>query len=339
MTHPSTRAVVGSLSNEVLHLVLLPTEACNFRCVYCYEDFNLKRMGPEVVEGVKRLLSRRAPELTELHLSWFGGEPLLACDIIEDILLHVDALRRAERRMAFTSDMTTNGYLLTRSRLGRLMTLGVSRFQVSFDGPPELHDRKRVLAGGGGTFERIWGNLVSLRSAEGRFNVIVRLHVDRENQDELPRFIDMFQEAFGSDARFQLFMRPLSCLGGPNDDVLPVLSAREGDDVIGRLRRMVSRAGVSEFVPGGAGLPCHAARANSFVVRADGSLNKCTVALASRGNHVGRLRGDGTVEIDAQKISAWIRGVRSGIAQELACPLRGLPESRPDRPQPSGTER
>lgn len=29
-----------SLRNDVLHLILLPTEQCNFRCTYCYEDFS-----------------------------------------------------------------------------------------------------------------------------------------------------------------------------------------------------------------------------------------------------------------------------------------------------------
>ncbi|HEY6572205.1 MAG TPA: hypothetical protein VI198_02705, partial [Candidatus Eisenbacteria bacterium] len=56
----------ASISPRLLHLILLPTEACNFRCVYCYEAFRLKRMEPSVVAGVKRLLERRAPTLHRL---------------------------------------------------------------------------------------------------------------------------------------------------------------------------------------------------------------------------------------------------------------------------------
>ena len=40
------------LASNVLHLILMPTEACNFRCTYCYEDFKLKRMAPAVLRGV-----------------------------------------------------------------------------------------------------------------------------------------------------------------------------------------------------------------------------------------------------------------------------------------------
>ena len=35
------------------------------------------------------------------------------------------------------------------------------------------------------------------------------------------------------------------------------------------------------------GMVCYAARANSFVVRSNGQLNKCTVALDTDYNHVG----------------------------------------------------
>jgi uncharacterized protein len=97
------RELQSSVSNELLHLILMPTEACNFRCTYCYETFQLKRMQPEVVRGIKTLLSRRAESLSHLSLAWFGGEPLLALDVMEDILLHVRELRVRAPRMRFIS--------------------------------------------------------------------------------------------------------------------------------------------------------------------------------------------------------------------------------------------
>ena len=62
-----------------LELTLFVTERCNFRCTYCYEDFSKGRMRPDVVAAVQTLIRTRASDgLKELHLSFFGGEPLLA---------------------------------------------------------------------------------------------------------------------------------------------------------------------------------------------------------------------------------------------------------------------
>jgi molybdenum cofactor biosynthesis enzyme MoaA len=36
--------IASTLSNRIQQLILLPTERCNFRCTYCYEDFVLGRM-------------------------------------------------------------------------------------------------------------------------------------------------------------------------------------------------------------------------------------------------------------------------------------------------------
>ncbi|PJJ00771.1 hypothetical protein BX264_1060 [Streptomyces sp. 2333.5] len=43
--------LVAALTDRTLHLIILPTEQCNFRCTYCYEDFSVGRMGPETVQG------------------------------------------------------------------------------------------------------------------------------------------------------------------------------------------------------------------------------------------------------------------------------------------------
>jgi sulfatase maturation enzyme AslB (radical SAM superfamily) len=174
--------------NRALHLILMPTEACNFRCVYCYERFEHHRMKPAVVRGVKNLMSRRAQELDRLGVSWFGGEPLLARDVIEEVMLHAHSLKEKQPGLLVAGDMTTNAYLLDRDCFERLLDLGVTHLQIAFDGPPEHHDRKRVLAGGKGTFDRIWKNILSCRDVDRTFEILVRVHVDRENAGDIPRF-------------------------------------------------------------------------------------------------------------------------------------------------------
>jgi uncharacterized protein len=315
------------LTNRRLHLILFPTEACNFRCVYCYETFQYKRMEPWVVEGLKRLLERRMPGLDLLELSWFGGEPLLAKDIIRDVLTHTRALA-AEHGVTVTSSITTNAYLLTGELFRTLLALGLSSYQISFDGPREYHDRKRVLAGGKGTFDRIWAHVLAMKDEPGDFNVLVRLHADKDNLDVLPAFIDQYRQAFGSDSRFRLFVRPLSRLGGPGDASLHILEDQEADRSIAALREYAGDQGV----PQGPVLPevpiCYASMGNSFIVRSNGRLNKCTVALEHPANQVGMIRQDGSMEISAPKTLAWMRGLRSGDTEELTCPMYGLAEPR-----------
>jgi uncharacterized protein len=322
--------VVRSLSNNILHLILMPTEACNFRCVYCYEHFQYKRMEPRVVAGVRNLLSHRAPSLDSLTISWFGGEPLLARDIMEDVLLHARSLQGANPSLRFRSDVTSNGYFLSRDVFERFRELGIASYQISFDGPKAWHDRKRVLAGGKGTYDRIWQNLTMLREIPGDFHILVRLHADRENAHALPTFMDEYEQTFGSDPRFELFVRTLSRLGGPNDSVLPVFGADEGRKAVEALRQRAraSRLKQREFTPGEA--VCYAARGNSFLIRANGRINKCTVALEHPNNQVGRLLEDGTVELDVPRMGMWMRGLLSGDSQELQCPMLGYAEPAPN---------
>lgn len=58
---------------QYLHLILTPTEQCNFRCVYCYEEFKRGTMEQSVQDGLVTFVSGQA-ELAQLDVNWFGGE-------------------------------------------------------------------------------------------------------------------------------------------------------------------------------------------------------------------------------------------------------------------------
>lgn len=323
--------LVRALTNRALELTVMPTEACNFRCTYCYEDFALGRMPPEVVRGVKNLISARAPELDTLHIAWFGGEPTLALDVVRDVQSHVQAVAAEHPGLRARANMTTNAWKLARDVFDELVGLGVNEYQISFDGPPEMHDRKRKRLDGKGTFARIWRNVLAMRDSALDFHVILRIHVDHENLASLFGFVDQIRAELGHDARFSIFLKQIGRYGGANDANLPVLSTEEDSRLYQRLLTHTYGSVEQEHVrgAGGTGSPklCYAAKGNSHVVRSDGRLCKCTVALDNPANVVGRIHEDGTVEIDAARSRPWMRGLWSGIDAELLCPMIGLDEA------------
>lgn len=310
-----------ALDDRRLHLTVLPTEACNFRCTYCYEDFALGRMPERVVRALESFLDRRLPTCAHFTLSWFGGEPLLASDLVVRVMRHVRA--RAHPALEFHSDITTNAWKLTRPLFEELVDLGVTTWQISFDGPQAVHDRRRVRKGGQGTFERVWSNVTALRAVERAFEVRLRVHADRATLPLLPPFLEQCEAEFGGDPRFRLFLRPLSRLGGPNDAAIELLED-EDDAQLACARDEAREKGLAVLEPDFEDAVCHAAWGHSFVVRSNGRLNKCPVALAHPANDVGCLNEDGTVTIDAAKTRPWLRGLVSGDALECLCPMLGL---------------
>lgn len=57
----SDAQIAATLSRKVQQLIILPTERCNFRCSYCYEDFMIGKMKEPVVAGLERLWSAEFP--------------------------------------------------------------------------------------------------------------------------------------------------------------------------------------------------------------------------------------------------------------------------------------
>lgn len=322
-----SQAIAACLTDKYFELILFVTEQCNFRCTYCYEDFALGAMRPPVVSGIKNLLATRIPDLHTLRLSWFGGEPLAAKHIIYDICqTSREIAEETNPNLVFQGDMTTNGYLLTPDVAEKLVGFGITTYQISLDGTEHAHNLTRRKANGDGTFKEIWKNLKAIRDTELGFKIAIRVHYHPNNVDDLENLLTMIQSEFGGDERFMVNLQAIQKKGGPNDDELEVFSYKDWVAVEDRLLAILSRGSEeNKDVPNYDGTTvCYAARGNSFAIRSDGRIAKCTVAVHDDRNIVGSLLPDGRLKIDNEKLSPWLIGVASTEKSFAGCPLAHL---------------
>lgn len=320
------KIIPAILSTRLLELILLPTEQCNFRCTYCYEDFSIGKMKRDVIDGVKNLISKRANDLDILKLSWFGGEPLSARDIVYEISEHVIDVAY-QYGLKYQGTMTTNGFLLTEMVATKLYMLGIRDFQISLDGPREVHNQTRLRIDQSGSFDRIWGNLLDLRNSQLLFSIALRIHVTPENYDSLFLLIEELKNHFGGDTRFKIFFKAIANLGGPHAKQFSTVTKESLPAMIQKLVEAVDdKLEIVKLKPTSVPYVCYAAQANSFMIRADGTIGKCTVAMNDSRNAIGRISKDGTLVFQQGKVLPWVRGMRTLDPKALGCPLAGMPK-------------
>lgn len=101
---------------------LIPIRRCNLSCSYCNEYDTHSKPVPT------RDLLRRIDRLADLGtgiVTLSGGEPLLHPDV-DEIIRHI-------RVRGPIATIITNGYLLSRDRIGRLNSAGLDHLQISID--------------------------------------------------------------------------------------------------------------------------------------------------------------------------------------------------------------
>ncbi|MBI0580088.1 radical SAM protein [Neobacillus cucumis] len=305
---------------DIMHLILLPTEACNFRCTYCYETFERGKMNRKIINGLKAFVQEKKANLSRLHISWFGGEPLVSIDVIEELSIYFLSITK-ENNIQYSCDLVTNGYLLTKEVFQRLLSWNINQFMITIDGIGEVHDNRRPLLGGGKSFGKIIDNLIAIKDVPDSFDITIRTNFDESNLQEASKLTEFLKENFADDSRFGIMYRPVGRWGGKNDDDLPVCSRTMSNKKIWELTDEAITQGLSmspmvieSLMPSAS--VCYAAKPHSLVVGSDGQLYKCTLSLDEDFNKVGKIQEDGSLELDYDKIASW---VTSGEETDEVC--------------------
>jgi uncharacterized protein len=199
--------------------VVMPTYQCNLRCAYCFQDHMrtdpahhhlLRTMDSSMVDRIFQGMARidaahGIPDGAEVARSiiLFGGEPLLedSRPVIEYIV-HKACERGAAKLSAITNATDLHAYqdLLGPGKIGQL--------QITVDGPPRVHDQRRIYADGSGSFARIARN-VTMALDRGVL-ISIRMNVDRSNLPLLPELAEEFiAQGWDKHRGFSAYVAPV----------------------------------------------------------------------------------------------------------------------------------
>lgn len=316
-----------------LYLVIHISRNCNFRCTYCYMNFKKENISDDTKLGIINFISRNIQNYKSVHISWFGGEPLLDVNAIRDISTAVMKICQKAKK-PYTSSITTNGFLLTPNNIDILLKSKVRNIFITIDGTKELHDKQRVLADGSPTFDKIIENLVYIKDniKTRALNIAIRSNMTKKHIMVLDDYYEFYDNLFGDDSRFTLYAKAVGDYGGSRvesirDDMLSGMS-----DIYDSLAKKNGHIrflwNINDLCIGSSACPSRAY--NKFTIGCDGSVHKCDEDMQEAP--IGKLYPDGRMEISDQLHAEWLhcryRKECDDCFFSLICFMEGCPKAR-----------
>lgn len=311
---------INAVSPRNLSLTIVPTNDCNFRCVYCWERFDGAWMSQETQDKIVQYVDKHMAQYTALHVSWFGGEPLLAIDILKDLSRRLMDVCKKHKK-PYTASITTNGYLLSEDVFDCLRSINVLSYQVPIDGLRIFHDSRRVLANGEQTYDAILNNLsnISKKLKSRMYDFVVRVSVTKDMLGHINEIVDIFISKFGDSPQFRLLFTPLADLH--SDKICELIDVIDEKFILGEVyERLLAcesiprLAGMIDSISISSGL-CHAEKQNNYLFDPNGEVHLCLLtyenpSLKSK-SCIGHVGESGNLIIDPYLQGLWLREGKS----------------------------
>ncbi|MCA9692368.1 MAG: radical SAM protein [Myxococcales bacterium] len=131
--------------HDVRRLDLFVTEACNLACDYCFAATRPRR-SPSAEQARARIDWLMRSSAARVHITWWGGEPLLRKDLLRELgAAGTDRAAAVGKRVSFS--MPTNASLIDDETKRWLEQVGVQVF-LSIDGDERGQATRPLKAGG-----------------------------------------------------------------------------------------------------------------------------------------------------------------------------------------------
>lgn len=324
LNHNANIEIYGS---DTFELTIIPTDACNFSCQYCYQDGQ-----PHIMNDYGSLFNYIKFTLKKVKLliiNWFGGEPLICGQNIVEFMKKVKQECKSNNVLLY-STITTNGSLLSYDLFCELTKVGIFYYQITLDGLEKTHNSQRPLKDGGNSFKLILNNLKMIRdkSLLSFVQIVIRVNLSASIYGEFKLFLEFYKKEFGKDRRFILYIEKVQDWGGEkinnfSDEIL----LGENEYISAWDLAIKSNINLPQFFKYNHRTNiCSASREHGFIVNWDLSLHKCTLALYDENeeirklNNVGCISEKGVPIIDNIKQAYWV-GIKNQNGSCSECKL------------------
>ncbi len=174
---------------------IVVSNRCNLKCAYCFEKGYVQNtsidLNEQIVQDIANWLNAlaRNHDSHDLTVHYYGGEPTLRPDLIYLLWEQLKSLS-CELGLKVKHKLYTNGTLIPDVLLSLMKGEERWGLQVTLDGPPDVHDRRRSFKNGAGTFGVIIHNLKRVFK-ETLAQVTVLVNFDNQNYKAIPELLDI----------------------------------------------------------------------------------------------------------------------------------------------------
>ena len=271
---------------EILTLTIAPTLDCNFNCYYCFEKHEKGKMSQETANSLfDFIVSEIKSGIKIIKIIWYGGEPLLEIDFITNFMKQLFLICKKYNVSCF-SGMITNGFLLNEINCRKLKNLNLSTLQVTLDGEPEVHNKRRTLKNSPlGTFDTILENLRIAKQVG--LNISIRINIDMENIISNENLLKILYQNGLNDFKIDLGYVE-------NFNFLNCSSIVEKDNFYTyklEFNKLLSKYNFKtlELFPKQNAIFCGAYNSKSFVINWDGNIFKCWSDIGNKNYSLGNI--------------------------------------------------
>ena len=172
--------ILAGRSINILNLTIAPTMDCNYSCSYCFE--NCKRniyMTEKVISSIIKFIEQYE-NIKNIHVVWFGGEPLLGIKQIES--LYRKMILIPDKNYSFS--IISNGFLISPDIIKLFKEMKLQHIQITLDGLKETHNKIKFTKNENDTFSRTIKNIDLLASSAPEIRISIRVNMNKENSSE-----------------------------------------------------------------------------------------------------------------------------------------------------------
>lgn len=258
-----------------LKIAINTTYGCNARCNYCFEcNADHNKMSYETADIVADYICKAINEKTLVTYRWFGGEPLLAVDIIDRIIARVN--KYFDNKLEYRSVILSNGTVYNDEILYKMYNdWHVYEFHVTLDGEKEVHNKKKnFIKPGFDGYSKVMNLIKEL--LEHDVIVACRINIDKNNIDSLNNIICTFDD-YEHKELLNIYAAPVRRHTRESEEYC--FDYSEYNEVFDRIFSILYEHDLladAEFIAPKRKVTCCSTRAtNEIVVDTQGNLFKC----------------------------------------------------------------
>lgn len=269
--------------NDNINITIAPTLSCNFACPYCFEKGNNlnHRMSDKTQDALVNYISL-LPSNTKVNITWYGGEPLLAFDIIKNLS---SKFLKIENHISHAL-MVTNGYLLSAEIITGLKDLNIKNIQVTLDGCKETHNIRRFHKTDIDSFSKIIDNLRLIPQLYPELKVNIRVNLDKNNENEFFKLLDYLKTEI-KHKYLNIYPAFVADYDSCQATTCELLNRKEQS--IFAIENMDNFAFEKLYYPSTKTGECIARSVNSFVIGPNGEFYKCWCDVGKKEKEFGDI--------------------------------------------------